>query len=169
MNDNKDIISEEATKVFIQQYNQRMSKSEQESARQTRIINEKSNLLIPLRMMLKKLMDAGVVVSNHSEHEHGMHQKAYAPQPLQVWESESSPHFRPGGSLYLDDPAHLEIAVSNPVHQKEEGLFVIKCATPHPLEHLLRGPFYKAEDACYALAQFLSASTVRIDRPDLLD
>lgn len=164
----EDFISDEATKIFLEGFNHRMSKGERESARQTRIINEKNNLLIPFRMMLKRLMDAGVVVTNHAQHEYGIQQKAFAPQELRVWEGESSPHFQPGGSLYLDDPAHLEIAISNPVNEKEEGLFIIKCVTPHPSEHLLRGPFNSAEEACRALANFLSGSTVRIDRPDLL-
>lgn len=155
--------------VFLQEFNKHIQQSERKSDRERRIVEEKNKLLVPLRKMLKQLMDAGVFVTHQSVHEHGVRVRTYAPQPLEVWEAQSSTHWQPGSSLFLNHPAQIEIAVSNPQHVDKEGKIVIRCATPHPLSHMIEIPFYDPIEASMALAKFLSQSTVRIERPDAIE
>lgn len=155
-----------AAQLFLDKVQDKQEVTEREQRRFQKIVDEKTKILIPMRQLLKRMMDAGVVVTNQSIHDFGARTKNHAPQNLEVWEAESSPHWLPGTSLFLDHPAEIEIAVSNPNNKDKEGLVVIQCTTEHPSAYLLRGPFYNVADACQALALFLSASTVRVERPE---
>ena len=160
-----DDISQKAALEFFQAYQKNEHREIQKRLSSKKIIDSKNISLIPIRKLLKTLVDAGVHVSHSAIHDHATAIRPQAPQALAVWEGESSPHWQPGSSLYLDHPAVMEIAITNPHQQQDEGLVVISCSTEHPMSGMLTGPFMSIEEACLALAQFLSASTVRIDRP----
>lgn len=133
-----------------------------------KLVQEKNLALVPIRRLLKTLMDAGVHVTHEAATHSSAAPRSEPPQPLQVYEHASSPHWQPGSSLYLSHPAVIEIAVCNHRDRAEEGLVRIACSSNHPDAHLLQGPFHTSNDAVRALADFLGRSTVRVDRPEAL-
>lgn len=133
-----------------------------------KIVAEKDAHLIQIRRLLKRLADAGVVVGHRDAYDRSLGSRHMPPQMLSVTEGESSPKWSPGVSLYIDHPALLEVAVVNAGHRKQNGLIAIGCSSEHPDRHTLGGPFFDTDQACMALAEFLSRNTVRIERPDIL-
>ena len=165
---NENNISDRATMEFFLQFQHRERISNKKEDVNSKILQDKNKTLIPVRKLLKRLVDAGVFVTHNAMYEPGNIIRSFPPQELTVWEAPSSPHWQPGGSLFLDHPAHIEIAINNGKHQECEGLIAISCTTEHPNRNLLRGPFHNTEEACMALAKFLSESTIRIERPNFL-
>lgn len=160
-------LSQKATEKFFSTFTERMHLSQKQQERDQRILSVKSEMLIPIRMMLKKLIDARTHVENSGLHDLGIKNRSFAPQLLEAWESESSPKWQPGGSIFLDHPAHLEIAVTN-AKGKEEPRIHISCVDAHPHSHMFQESFQSSEEACEALAKFLSLNTVKIENPDVL-
>lgn len=161
-------IPAKAAQEFLDSFEQRMHLEQNRLVRHEKIIAEKSQALIPFRMLLKKLVDAGAYVNHHGLHDPGSMVRSHAPQLLQVWEDQSSPKWQPGVSLFLDHPAKIEIAIPNPNQQTDHGVVVVMCSTDHPHSYLLKGPFVTIDEACVALAKFLSLSTQRIERPNMI-
>ena len=161
-------ISQLAVEEFLERFHSRERLAGRQRHNREKTISAKSEMLIPMRKMLKHLVDAQVYVTHHAMHEQGhTARNITAPQQLLVYESESSPRWQPGESLFLDHPARIEIAIPNTHQRQHEGVVVVACSTPHPHDYLLRGPFVTMEEACVALARFLSESTVRIDSDPL--
>ena len=161
-------ISDNAALFFAEQFSSIKHGSTKSRERDDRIVEEKSALLIPIRMMLKKLMDAEVYVTNNAVHDTSLRTKTYAPKKLDVWEAQSSPTWIPGGSIFLDHPAQLEIAVTNHTKKEKNKKIIISCVDDHPKKYLFQSSFDTPELACKALAEFLSHSTVDIKRPEIL-
>lgn len=136
-----------------------------ELVHQARAIARKNKHLIPLRQFLHGLAQCGVYVPHGAMHDPMAMTRHLNPQPFSVQEGESSPIWKPGISLYIDHPAPIEIAISNPDREALDGLVVISCPDFHPRRHLLHGPFRTADEAIQALSQFLVETTVRVDRP----
>lgn len=131
------------------------------------IVLQKNKHLIPLRKLLKRLMDLNLVVTNSARHAGGIVSPNTAPVSLQVHEGDSSPTWAPGISLFLEHPAELEIAVPNEKDVKELGLVVIRCSTHHPDSSLFNGPFHTSGAACEALAEFLARNTQHMNRQEV--
>jgi len=157
-------IAENALAEFFSLVEKRQTEDSKRSEQNKRIIAEKNQILIPIRQLLYKLTAVGLYVNHQGQHDHHLMTRNFAPQPFQVWENESSPHYAPGSSLYFDHPVAVEIAVPNQKDREAEGLVKISCTTPHPHAKLLAGPFRTTEEACAALVRFLSSSTIRIER-----
>jgi hypothetical protein len=157
-----------ATALFLRRFQERERVQTRRQDTNQRLVEEKNKALIPIRKLLKLLIDAGVQVTHESACRSKATGRSYPPQPLQVFENESSAHWRPGSSIFLEHPAVLEIAVTNLPHRAAEGLVRIACSSPHPDAHLLTGPFTTSNAAVQALAEFLARSTVRVDRPSVL-
>lgn len=158
----------DATALFLRRFQERERIQSRRQDTNLRLVEEKNRALIPIRKLLKVLIDAGVQVTHESACRSKATGRSYPPQPLQVFENVSSSHWRPGSSIFMEHPAVLEIAVSNYPNRAAEGLIRIACSSPHPDAHLLTGPFANAEVAVKALAEFLARSTVRVDRPSVL-
>ena len=118
-----------------------------------------------MRQFLHGLAQCGVYVPHGGMHDPTALSRHLNPQSFSVQEGESSPLWMPGISLYIDHPAPIEIAISNPDREKTDGLVVITCPDYHPKRHLLSGPFWSVEEAIHALSQFLVETTLRVDRP----
>lgn len=123
------------------------------------IIRQKDLQLVPMRKLLKRLLDLNLVVSNASLHTGGVLPTNTAPVAFQVNEGASSPLWQPGNSLFLDHPAELEISIPNDKDVPEHGVVVIRCSTDHPDSHLLKGPFRHMSEACEAVAEFIARNT----------
>lgn len=153
---------------FLSAVDQKQKQQHLETTHQSRAIARKNKHLIPLRQFLLGLSQCGVYVNHGSLYDPMRITWHLNPQPLQVTEGESSPSWKPGVSLYLDHPAQIEIAISNPDKEPHDGLIIITCPDFHPHRHLLHGPFRSSDEAIDALSQFLVKNTVRVDRPDHL-
>ena len=136
-----------------------------ELTHQARAIARKNRHLIPLRQFLHGLAQCGVHVPHGAMHDPMAMTRHLNPQPFFIQEGESSPTWNPGISLYIDHPAAIEIAISNPGREALDGLVVISCPDYHPKRHLLQGPFWSVDDAISALSHFLVETTLRVDRP----
>lgn len=130
-------------------------------------IRQKDLQLIPIRKLLKRLVDLNLVVSNASRYAGGIVPTNTAPVSLAVTEGPSSPSWAPGNSLYLEHPAELEIAIPNDKDTEDQGIVVIRCSTDHPDSSLFNGPFRNIGDACEALAEFLARNTEHMNSPDV--
>lgn len=140
--------------------------SKQEKQRQTRrlsaaeVSQEKSKKLTPIRQLLERLVNRGLIVSNCDR------DSKKPPQPFEVYENDSSDSLLPGVSLFFDHPAQIEIAIPNSVDIKRLGEVVIMCATVHPDSAMLRGPFRSMREAAVALADFIAKNTITIERKE---
>jgi hypothetical protein len=154
----------EVTKA-LDRFNHLVDEIESEAARKTRedeeIRQSKSLKLMPLRMLLKQLMDMNLLVRNST-----YNNPDAAPQPLVMNEEPSSPSYAPGTSLRLDHPGVLEIAIPNGPDIERLGIVVINCAKKHPHANLFESPFRTMDSACAALAEFIALNTLaRKNRP----
>lgn len=126
-------------------------------------IKRKEQLLIPVRVLLKKFVDAGLMVENAEKFSSYAHH--LDPQPFQVYEGPSSPTWAPGTSLYFDHPATVEIAVPN---EEKNGIISIRVASHHPDANILHKKLMTIEDVCQALSKFLAKNTLSLKNPDKL-
>lgn len=143
----------------LDRFNQMVDEREEQTLRQKEedeaVRMAKSEQLIPLRMLLKSLMDMDLLVRNSA------YANPDAPmQPLRMAEEPSSASYAPGISLRLDHPAVLEIAIPNAPDVPRLGAVVINCAQKHPHGHLFETRFKTVESACDALAEFIALNTV---------
>lgn len=153
---------------FLSAVDKKQKQQNAEINHQSRAIARKNKHLIPLRQFLHGLSQCGVHVPHGAMHDPMAISRHMNTQPFTVQEGESSPSWKPGISLYIDHPAPIEIAISNPDREMSDGLIVISCPDFHPKRNLLHGPFRNVDDAIAALSQFLVDTTVRVDRPDHL-
>lgn len=154
---------DEAYQLFLQDYKARESRHSALAHTHERVVRDKHTRLIPMRQLLKRLVDLSVQV-HHAETYSSSRRISQPPQPLEVYEDTSSAPWHPGQSLFLEHPAKIEIAVPNAHQESTEGQVVIRISTEHPESHLLTRRFDSMKDACVAMARFLSFSTVKIDR-----
>jgi len=122
------------------------------------LAQEKALMLVPVRQMLLRLIDLGLMVPSHDP------RTPDAVVRFQVFEDESSPSWRPGTSLRFMDPVPVEIAVVNPGDRAVHGIFVVAAGDVHPDLGGLQRRFDDAGDLCNALATFLARNTVRVER-----
>lgn len=153
---------------FLDAVDRKQKQQNAEMFHQSRAIARKNKHLIPLRQFLHGLAQCGVYVPHGAMHDPMAMTRHLNVQPFTVTEGESSPAWKPGVSLYIDHPAQIEIAISNPDRELTDGLVVISCPDYHPKRNLLHGPFRTVDEAIEALSQFLVETTVRVDRPDHL-
>ena len=154
---------DEAYQLFLQDYQNRQSQSKAQANVQEGLARDKHQRLIPMRQLLKRLVDLSVQV-HHAESYSASRRTSQPPQPLEIYEDQSSDPWRPGQSLFLEHPAKIEVSVPNPHQESTEGKVVIRISTDHPHAYLLNRRFDSVKDACVAMARFLSLSTVKIDR-----
>lgn len=147
--------------LFIQQVEKREKEKQHQQERASERAEEKSRKLIPVRKLLKKIQDTGLMVY-HSER-YTDRNTVSPPQRFTVFEDASSPSFQPGPSLYFDHPAQVEIAIPNDWDAEVMGVVCIRCSSSHPESGLFNGPFRSMDDALSALAEFLARSAVSMD------
>lgn len=154
----------EVTKA-LNRFNHLVDEIESEAVRKKRededIRQSKSEKLMPIRMLLKQLMNLDLRVRNSA-----YNKPDAPPQPLVMGEEPSSPSYAPGTSLRLDHPGVLEIAIPNGPDVARLGVVVINCSQKHPHAHLFETPFRTMDSACEALAEFIALNTLaRKSRP----
>lgn len=164
MKSNDSVFPPEVVKA-LSRFNHMVDEIEGEALRKKRedeeIRQSKSAQLLPLRMLLKQLIDMDLRVRNSA-----YNNPDASPQPLVMNEEPSSPSYAPGTSLRLDHPGVLEIAIPNGPDTDRLGVVVINCAQKHPHAHLFESPFRTMDSACDALAEFIALNTLaRKSRP----
>ena len=115
-----------------------------------------------IKKLLKNLVDMKIEVyptESYARNFTKVSREALEPVLFEVYQNESSGSWRPGISLFFDNPAEIEIAVPNEHQESELGYIIIRCTTPHPHADLLNNRIFKnADEACMALSNFLSES-----------
>ena len=127
-----------------------------------KIIIAKHERLKPIKKLLKNFVDMKIEVyptESYARNFTKVSREALEPVLFEVYQNESSGSWRPGISLFFDNPAEIEIAVPNEHQESELGYIIIRCTTPHPHADLLNNRIFKnADEACMALSNFLSES-----------
>lgn len=155
---------DKAFEVFLKEFEDKASRHQARSSQEERIVRAKNEVLQPMRVLLKRLMDLGLVVHHSDKFMPGRSAaEPLTPQPLDVYENQSSPLWYPGVSLFFDHPARVEIAVPNS-DDKSGAVLVIRSSSEHPDAHLLHQSFKTVDEACEALSRFLAKNTVRMER-----
>ena len=157
-----DDISQNAVDIFYEILKQKTVEERRKESNEYKIIQQKNSIIIPIKKMLKTLMDNGVHVHSYTKFAVGELQIDHEAKKLKVYEGESAPHWAPGNSLYIEDPAQIEIAITNPSQRAKEGLIVFAITSEHPDSYILNGPFHDVSQACIALAKFLSLNTMHV-------
>ena len=157
-----DDISQNAVDIFYDVLKRRSVEDKRKESSDYKIIKQKDLTIRPIKKLLKTLMDNGVHVHSHTKFSVGTLEIDHEPKKLIIYEGESSPHWRPGNSLFIEDPARIEIVITNSSQKSKEGLVVIALTSEHPDGHLLHGPFHDISQACIALAKFLSLNTTHV-------
>ena len=125
------------------------------------LAEQKSQMLIPVRQTLQRLVEAGLVVPGWDT------KRDPRPVSFEVFEDEASPSWRPGTSLQFRNPVPVEIAVVNPIDRAAHGVFAVTLGAPHPDQGILARRFDDSEALCVALAEFLGRNAIAAKRlPD---
>lgn len=133
------------------------------------IIIEKDKILQPIRDLLKRFVDLGIWVYDKNKFERVLPKSdgdKLPPILFATYEDPSSPRWLPGYSLYIENPAEIEIAVPDVKDREKFGLIVISCKeNPHSgiLENRI---FRDVDSACMAISEFLSKNLVKVGRMD---
>lgn len=133
------------------------------------IRKEKDIILMPIKILLKRIVETNVLVWDSKRFERGMLKsdvKKLPPVKLQVFEDESNPMWQPGKSLYLKHPAEIEISVPNDKQKEQYGLIQISCSE-NPHKGIFNKSFKTVDDACGAIVEFLSKNTISIDNNEI--
>lgn len=146
---------------FLQAFDERKRKENSRAQMQIQVIERKRKTLAPLRDFLQKFVDLGLIVAHSGVGEPGI--SAYAQKSFTFYETESSPSWAPGVSLYFDHPAEVEIAISNDSQQEKDGLVVIRSVTNHRDRLMLHQTFRTVDQAKDALAKFLGKNAISIE------
>lgn len=155
---------EKAFDLFMEQIKEREHAKKIRERTEKDIILQKSKVLVPIRKLLKRFQDMGIIVKNAETFAKELSLVNREPVLFRVYEDPSSKTWAPGVSIFFDHPAVIEIAVPNENQRSEHGVVVVTCASDHPLKYLLNGPHRSIDGACEALANFLAKNTEYVSR-----
>lgn len=159
----KDIIDKNF-KVFLNNVESQEKQKNIVEKNKEEIRREKNLILMPIKLLLKRIEDTGVMVWDSQRFSRGMLKSDARKLParqLKVYEDESGPMCQPGKSLYLKHPADIEISVPNDKDKEKNGLIQISCSE-NPHKGIFNKTFRNVEDACEAIVDFLSKNTISI-------
>ena len=145
---------------FLQAFDERKRKENSRAQMELQAIERKRKALAPLRDLLQKFVDLGLVVPDSGIGEAGVAPNAQ--KSFSFYETESSPSWAPGVSLYFDHPAEVEIAIPNDSQREKDGVVVIRSVTNHRDRLMLHQTFRTVEKAKDALAKFLGKNAISI-------
>jgi hypothetical protein len=146
---------------FLQAFDERKRKENGRAQMEVQAIERKRKALGPLRAFLQKFVDLGLVVPDSGVGNPGV--SMGATKPFNFFESESSPTWAPGVSLYFDHPAEVEISIPNESDKEKQGVVVIRSVTSHKDRIILHQKFTSIDQAKDALAKFLGKNAVAIE------
>lgn len=146
---------------FLQAFDERKRKENGRAQMEVQAIERKRKSLHPLRVFLQKFVDLGLIVPDSGIGNPGV--SMGATKPFTFFESESSPTWAPGVSLYFDHPAEVEISIPNESDKEKQGVVVIRSVTSHKDRIMLHQKFTSIEHAKDALAKFLGKNAVAIE------
>lgn len=146
---------------FLQAFDERKRKESGRAQLEVQAIERKRKALAPLRAFLQKFVDLGLVVPDSGVGNPGV--APNATMSFTFYESEASPSWAPGVSLYFDHPAEVEISIPNDSEKEKHGVVVIRSVTSHKDRMMLHQKFNTAELAMDALAKFLGKNAISIE------
>lgn len=151
---------DKALAEFLQAFDERKRKEIGRAQMEVQLIKRKRLVLDPLRVFLQKFVELGLVVPDSGIGAPGV--SLHATMPFSFYESEASPSWSPGVSLFFDHPAEVEISIPNEGDKAKLGLVVIRSVTSHKDRIMLHQKFDTVDQAKDALAKFLGKSAVAI-------
>lgn len=153
---------DKALKEFLQAFEDRKKKEAQRVSVEMRQVERKRRILAPIKELLDKFVDLGLVVSDA---------RIGAPnvplnttQVFSFYEGVSSPAWSPGVSLFLDHPAEIEIAIPNDIDADKMGVVCIRMVSMHKDRQMLEKKFTTVESAKDAIARFLGKNALAIKK-----
>lgn len=161
----KDDIVSKAFNAFLSNVEAQEKQKNIVEKNKEEIRREKDMILMPIKILLKRIEDTGVMVWDSQRFSRGMLKsdaRKLPPRPLKIYEDESGPMCQPGKSLYLKHPADIEISVPNEKDKEKNGLIQISCSE-NPHKGIFNKTFRNVEDACEAIVDFLSKNTISIN------
>lgn len=153
---------DKALSEFLQAFDERKRKESGRAQMEIQAVERKRKALAPLRNFLQKFVELGLVVPDSRVGT----TPGVAPNSTMLfsfYESEASPSWAPGVSLYFDHPAEVEVSVPNEVDRAKQGMVVIRSVTSHKDRMMLHQKFETVEQAKDALAKFLGKNAVAIE------
>lgn len=153
---------DKALSEFLQAFDERKRKESGRAQMEVQAVERKRKSLSPLRTFLQKFVELGLVVQD-SRIGTAPGVAPNATVLFSFYESESSPSWAPGVSLYFDHPAEVEISVPNDPDRAKNGMVVIRSVTSHKDRMMLHQKFDTVEQAKDALAKFLGKNAVAIE------
>jgi hypothetical protein len=153
---------DKALAEFLLAFDERKRKETGRAQMEVQAVERKRKTLSPLRAFLQKFVELGLVVPD-SRVGTAPGVSTNATMSFSFYESESSPSWSPGVSLYFDHPAEVEISIPNDADRPKNGMVVIRSVTSHKDRNVLHQKFETVEQAKDALAKFLGKSAVAIE------
>lgn len=149
-------------KSYINEFSEREQKKASHSIEDRKIAEIKYKKLAIIEEFLQKFVDIGLLVTHKDQFsKNTIGIEDINAQPFEFYQADSSKSWAPGISILFDHPCEVEIAIPN---KAEQGVVIIKVASHHPYAYILEQKFNNFENACEALARFLSKCTVRITK-----
>lgn len=146
---------------FLSAFDDRKKKESHRAQHERRKIEQKRELLKPIRNFLQHFVTMGLVIQDARAGDPGISPDAQ--QKFAFYEAESSPTWGPGISLYFDHPAEVEIAIPNDSQIPEYGPVVIRSVTNHKDRNMLHQKFHSVDAAKDAVARFLGKNALAIE------
>lgn len=153
---------DKALSEFLQAFDERKRKESGRAQMEVQAVERKRKALAPLRFFLQKFVELGLIVPDSRVGT----TPGVAPNATMLfsfYESEASPYWAPGVSLFFDHPAEVEISVVNEHDRVKLGMVVIRSVTSHKDRLMLHQKFETVEQAKDALAKFLGKNAVAIE------
>lgn len=151
---------------FLNAFEERKAGMDEKGKFHEQTIRRKETLMTPLRRVLKKMVDAQIVVENHEKYQRM--KGNLEPKMFEIYEGPSSPSWAPGTSLYFDDPAEVEIAIPNEHSVQEMGTICIRVVSDHPDKYLFDKKFSNYKEALSAVMIFIGRSTLEVKKKEVL-
>lgn len=152
------MTTDRALNEFLNEFDNKKRRQQQRAAIDEQSIAKKRASLEPIRRLLSKFTEFGIIVSDADRGARGV--PADATKQFSYYEGESSPSWYPGVSLFFDHPVPAEIAIPNEHDQAKEGVVVIRLANNHKDQNMLLQRFANLEVAAEVLAKFLGKNAL---------
>lgn len=145
---------------FLHAFEEKQKKENQRVSVEMRQIEKKRRLLMPIKDLLDKFTELGLIVSDSKIGMGGV--PLNSTQKFVFYEGPSSPAWAPGVSLFFDHPAEVEIAIPNDIDVEKNGIVIIRTVSLHKDRFLFDKKFTTIDMAKDTLARFLGKNAIAI-------
>lgn len=145
---------------FLHAFEEKQKKENQRVSVEMRQIERKGRQLQPIKELLEKFTELGLIVSDSKIGMGGV--PLNSTKTFSFYEAPSSPAWAPGVSLFFDHPAEVEIAIPNDIDVEKSGIVIIRTVSLHKDRILFDKKFTTIDMAKDTLARFLGKNAIAI-------